>query len=1752
MQKNRLRDKLIAMILIFMMTFANFAFVSKAYASSITDFFLGNSTDTGSKNIAFDAMLEIEGEIGTSIVSDVNDENLAIKTILAVEERGYLKDGQIEIREAEEGAGTNFRIKEIEELSEFVQSIEGSKLYLQQLGNSESNFEIEIPIEYQNEAYFDETNLSKSFKVVFSGIYVTGKGEEKEVSKEVDLKLTWKDERQAIVSSEVSKYIDFGEGIIVQTKVTVDNRVERNTLPVKETELTVSLPKYNDSLPTNVYILANSTAGTNGKGYGETDFGNDNWEYIEDEEIVKITVPNEKQIIEIDTQEEDSIQDADREIVEEERYCNIPGVDEYLITYTYKDVEKVDEEVLANSYIQQVITVLGQDKEDAIASSENYEYSLTEKIGDIISISKEMNTEDISKAYFYTNKDQEKYIETTTIVNVSYKDIIGGIKIEDTNSTYVDKQGNTYTNNDIYYKQIRIARSNFEEILGEDGEVKISDVDGNNEITITSSDEYDDGNGYLVADIDSDYSKIKIETTSPVNEGNLVINNTKAIEEISLNKKVIAELEKIEDETVIKAKYNYVDEIVEVGTAGTEEGLLDTETRANLRLESNSLSTTELNTDFKMRIELNNGSDRSDIYGHTEFELEFPEYVKNIEITNCSKNEDDGLGITSCEANGRNIRIVIDGEQDGIIENTMTNGTIIEITANIEVDMFAPSTTGIITMRTTNAEATNYNNEGLAEALLVFSAPTGLVLANSIYNYNNEGTYLTSIRQGKKEGQIEIYAAPKVVTEEIVVMNNNNNNISNLTILGRFPYEGVRDILNDDNLGTTQNVRITRGLVPDEINNVGFKIYYSEKTDATRYLDEAENGWIENPESLENMKSYLIVLEDEEQLIEPEQKFKFTYEYEVPGDLPHNEHIFGTVVAFYRNLSEIAQINCQEIADLVGLTTGEGPEIDLQISTSESALNEYQEFDVVVKATNIGDVPAEDVKVTLENPCMVLYDSREVINGEENWEDFNLKLPYSELYEQAKAKGKLELLSKTLKYGTNIREFPYEVTKDRLEIGESIEFIMRFKTDEMKSYGVPRMVDSIPENISEEERNQYYKIGDEYLIYDYKKEDSEEIYFTSKVTAKDMENGYVKESDKILVAPAPVMIEESDDGHTSILYEGEIMNFYSTIRNENQFPLTNVRITKILPEELVFNDAYIQDTSSMPTTPGVYGNYNQETREIIWNIDRIEPDERIFIKTIVEGGRITNGLDRVDLGINTEVSADEIGTVRSTYHKISIGRPVLIITQEEGNKSVVKEGEKINYKFTIVNEGTVPAFEVKLTDKLPKGIYPINVSYGIDGKNETTKNVSSQEEVVVNTTLSPAQVLGVNVTAKVGKLDDNPEKVNYGTVIANNSEEKTSDGVTYIVEAGDNTVKDAKPLERSDGRNNNSEDDENGSSNTSSKYKVTGLAWFDEDRDGMRSSKEKGMSGLTVRLINGKEIVQTQTTDSNGKYTFSNVENGTYLVLFDYDTEKYKLTTYKKSGVASNSNSDFTSTEINQDGKTRQGAVTEQIIVSGTSVSGIDMGLVYADTFDLKIDKSITKVTTQTMKGTTTENYKNSKIVKTEIAAKNLTGAIVYVEYEITVSNIGDVSGFARKIVDYLPEGMTFNSSLGSNADWYTGSDGNLYTEKLANKELAKGESATLKLVLTRQMTEENTDVVSNQVEIYQDYNAKGIEDSNSKAGNKAQGENDMSSADIAIMVKTGEELIYFSVIATTATLGMIVVFVTYTKISTPRKKIIE
>ena len=417
-----------------------------------------------------------------------------------------------------------------------------------------------------------------------------------------------------------------------------------------------------------------------------------------------------------------------------------------------------------------------------------------------------------------------------------------------------------------------------------------------------------------------------------------------------------------------------------------------------------------------------------------------------------------------------------------------------------------------------------------------------------------------------------------------------------------------------------------------------------------------------------------------------------------------------------------------------------------------------------------------------------------------------------------------------------------------------------------------------------------------------------------------------------------------------------------------------------------------------------------------------------------------------------------------------------------------------------------------------------------------------KDNITITTNIDPGAELLVNLEAVALSLNGAEEKsvTNYATVNSKEIDEIKSNEITYIVESAENSGSNTQnSYTLADGNN------------IEKTYRISGVAWFDANQNGMRDSNEELLSNITAKLVDSSSgvIQNTQTTDSNGEYVFSGVKNGTYLIVFEYDSTKYIVTTYQKEGVVSNVNSDVILTTINQEGQSKEGAVTDIIKIEGGSISNIDIGLMSVDKFDLQIDKAISKVMLQTSNETTTEEYDNTKLAKTEVAAKYVSASTVYVEYNITVSNVGDIKGYARKIVDYIPEGMTFNSALEANADWYTGSDGNLYSEALANRELNPGDSVTLKLVLTKQMNEENTGIINNQVEIYEDYNTYGISDMNSVPGNKAQNENDLSSADLIVSIKTGEVFIYISIIITSILLGSIIVFITYSKLKVSKRK---
>ena len=80
------------------------------------------------------------------------------------------------------------------------------------------------------------------------------------------------------------------------------------------------------------------------------------------------------------------------------------------------------------------------------------------------------------------------------------------------------------------------------------------------------------------------------------------------------------------------------------------------------------------------------------------------------------------------------------------------------------------------------------------------------------------------------------------------------------------------------------------------------------------------------------------------------------------------------------------------------------------------------------------------------------------------------------------------------------------------------------------------------------------------------------------------------------------------------------------------------------------------------------------------------------------------------------------------------------------------------------------------------------------------------------------------------------------------------------------------------------------------------------------------------------------------------------------------------------------------------------------------MGLVKSKEFDLKLDKSISKVIVQNSQGTNTYAYNDVSLAKVEIHSKQMNGSKVTFDYKIVVKNEGTIPGYARKIVDYIPD----------------------------------------------------------------------------------------------------------------------------------------
>ena len=308
-------------------------------------------------------------------------------------------------------------------------------------------------------------------------------------------------------------------------------------------------------------------------------------------------------------------------------------------------------------------------------------------------------------------------------------------------------------------------------------------------------------------------------------------------------------------------------------------------------------------------------------------------------------------------------------------------------------------------------------------------------------------------------------------------------------------------------------------------------------------------------------------------------------------------------------------------------------------------------------------------------------------------------------------------------------------------------------------------------------------------------------------------------------------------------------------------------------------------------------------------------------------------------------------------------------------------------------------------------------------------------------------------------------------------------------------------------------DNPNPDNSTEEKISISGVAWFDENEDGKRSVDEKTYSNMTVMLYDYKNDTFVKEngqnkkiqTNENGEYKFSDIDKGQYIVIFLYDTQSYSLTEYQKVGVLENKNSDAINKNIMIDGQNVSVGLTNSLNAD-KNLTNIDIGLIENKSFDLGIQKYISKITVQTPDGKTkVYDYNNKQFAKVEIRSKQLTGTTVVIEYKMIITNNGELSGKVAQVVDKMPSGLTFKSEL--NKDWYE-NNGNLYTNSLSGQNINAGESKEVTLVLTQNVNSSNVGTINNIAEIGISSNDKAKEDENK--------DNDSSSAQVIIGISTG------------------------------------
>lgn len=611
------------------------------------------------------------------------------------------------------------------------------------------------------------------------------------------------------------------------------------------------------------------------------------------------------------------------------------------------------------------------------------------------------------------------------------------------------------------------------------------------------------------------------------------------------------------------------------------------------------------------------------------------------------------------------------------------------------------------------------------------------------------------------------------------------------------------------------------------------------------------------------------------------------------------------------------------------------------------------------------------------------------------------------------------------------------------------------------------------------------------------------------------------------------IIEESSVQKAVFIEENQDYTYTVIVENKTDLQMKNLEITKIIPEGVTYKAAEIMQGS---------GNIiiDDTGKKLIIKSDNFESHGIMEINIKVTANKLPDGVYKKEIITNVEVKAEGITPNISSSISNTVGKPKITSSIDcDVKQRYVYEKDIINYTITVQNENDMTLSNLNLTNIIPEGTKFISGSYTQNG-NEYSILSDGSREITIQTNLKQETII-VKIKVEIEKITTNVEEqeiINKATIKANNLEEQEIGQIKHIViNKGEN------PSQGGEDKPQGGETGEDGII----RYKIKGSVWNDVNKNGEREDNEDVISGVKVYLIkeNGEVVKDYKTgeekiavTDLDGEYEFRNVEQGKYMVIFMYDSSIYNITEYQKEGVVNDRNSDAILKTIYFEGENREAGVTDIIEITDREMYSIDMGLMEKPKFNLKLEAGISKITVKTKKETKEYNYDMANLAKTEIRAGQLNGATVIIEYNLKITNNSDMPGSVTQIMANKANGLTFSSA--ANKDWYEGNDKNLYISALSNQIIMPGETINTKLILLKQMTNNNVGKVENKFTITKIYNEKGVEESSI--------EDNSSVVTVLITISTGTAITYTGISIIILSIFSMGVYITRRKLSIEKR----